>query len=45
MASEPHMLDEGPAPSARYDVDLTPWIDSPSVRERIDYVREVRSDE
>jgi len=45
IESEPHMLDEGPAPSAWYDVDLTPWIDSPSVRERIDYVREVRNDE
>ena len=45
MASEPHMLDEGPAPSAWYDVDLTPWLDSPSVREIVDHVREVRRDE
>jgi len=44
MASEPHMLDEGPAPSAWYDVDLTPWLDSPSVREIVDHVREVRGD-
>jgi LmbE family N-acetylglucosaminyl deacetylase len=43
MASEPHMLDEGPAPSAWYDVDLTPWLDSPSVREMVDFVREVRT--
>jgi LmbE family N-acetylglucosaminyl deacetylase len=45
MASEPHLLDEGPAPSAWYDVDLTPWLDALSVREIVDHVREVRSHE
>jgi LmbE family N-acetylglucosaminyl deacetylase len=42
MASEPHMLDEGPFPDAGFDVDLTPWLESPSVRELIGHVREKR---
>ncbi len=44
MASEPHFLDQGPEPSALYDVDLTPWLDSPSVHELVGYIREVRED-
>ena len=42
MASEPHHLDEGPEPTALYDVDLTPWLDSPTVHEMVGYIREVR---
>ena len=42
MASEPHSLDQGPEPSALYDVDLTPWLDSPTAHELVGYIREVR---
>jgi LmbE family N-acetylglucosaminyl deacetylase len=45
MASEPHQLDQGPEPTAQYDYDLTPWLDSPSVHELIGYIREVREEE
>ena len=44
MASEPHFLDEGPEPTTTYDVDLTPWLDAPSVHELVGYIREVRGD-
>jgi hypothetical protein len=44
MASEPHFLDQGPEPAARYDVDLHPWLDAPSVHELVGYIREVRED-
>ncbi len=44
MAAEAHTLDAGPAPSALYDVDLTPWLDASSVHELIGYIREVRED-
>ncbi len=44
MASEPHSLDQGPEPTTLYDVDLTPWLDSPSVHELVGYIREVRDD-
>ena len=44
MASEPHFLDQGPEPTTIYDVDLTPWLDSPSVHELVGYIREVRGD-
>jgi hypothetical protein len=44
MASEPHFLDQGPEPSARYDVDLHPWLDAPSVHELVGYIREVREE-
>ena len=40
-ASEPHTLDEGPEPTDAYDLDLTPWLDSPSVHEMVGYIREV----
>jgi LmbE family N-acetylglucosaminyl deacetylase len=42
MASEPHLLDEGPFPDAGFDVDLTPWLEAPSVRELVGRIREVR---
>ena len=44
MASEPHFLDQGPEPGALYDVDLTPWLDSPTARELVGYIREVREE-
>ena len=44
MASEPHFLDQGPEPTTKYHVDLTPWLDSPSVHELVGYIREVRGD-
>jgi LmbE family N-acetylglucosaminyl deacetylase len=43
MASEPHHLDLGPAPSAPYNVDLTPWLDAPTAHEMVGYIREVRA--
>jgi LmbE family N-acetylglucosaminyl deacetylase len=44
MACEPHQLDEGPFRDVSYDLDLTPWLDSPSVHELVGYIREVRKD-
>ncbi len=44
MASEPHFLDQGPEPTTMYDVDLTAWLDSPSVHELVGYIREVREE-
>jgi hypothetical protein len=44
MASEPHFLDQGPEPSALYDRDLTPWLESPSVHELVGRIREVREE-
>jgi len=44
-ASEPHSLDEGPEPNEAYDVDLTPWLDAPSMHELVGYIREVRDGE
>ena len=42
MACEAHRLDEGPEPETLYDLDLTPWLDAPSVHQLIGYIREVR---
>ncbi len=44
MASEPHLLDEGPFPDSGFHLDLTPWLESPSVHELIGRIREVRED-
>jgi LmbE family N-acetylglucosaminyl deacetylase len=44
MASEPHQLDEGPEPDAGFDLDLTPWVTSPSVHELVGWIREVETD-
>jgi LmbE family N-acetylglucosaminyl deacetylase len=44
MASEPHHLDQGPEPAASYHVDLTPWLDAPTVHEVVGYIREVRDE-
>ena len=43
VASRPHTLDEGREPaSASSSVDLTPWLDSPTVHELVGYIGEVR---
>jgi hypothetical protein len=44
MASEAHLLDQGPEPSALYDVDLTAWLDSPTAHEMVGYIREVQDE-
>jgi hypothetical protein len=41
MASEPHQLDEGPSPEARFDLDLTPWVTAPSAHQLVGWNREV----
>ncbi len=41
VASKPHTLDEGREPGATSSVDLTPWLDSPSVHELIGRIPEV----
>jgi LmbE family N-acetylglucosaminyl deacetylase len=41
MASEPHHLDEGPSPTTQFDLDLTPWIEAPSMHEMVGRIREV----
>ena len=33
-----------PSPQLAYDVDLTAWLDSPSVHELVGYIREVRGE-
>jgi LmbE family N-acetylglucosaminyl deacetylase len=40
LASDPHALDEGSS-VADFRIDLSPWIDSPTVHERVGYIREV----
>jgi LmbE family N-acetylglucosaminyl deacetylase len=40
MASDPHALDEGSS-EAEFRFDLSPWVDSPTVHERVGYIREV----
>ncbi len=40
MASEPHALDEGPEPSGAWRLDLTAWLEAPSVREILGPIRE-----
>jgi LmbE family N-acetylglucosaminyl deacetylase len=41
MASAAHGLDEGPLPDARFDVDLTSWVESPSVHQLVGPIAEV----
>jgi LmbE family N-acetylglucosaminyl deacetylase len=41
MASEAHRLDDGPLSDARSDVDLTAWVESPSVHQLVGPIREV----
>jgi hypothetical protein len=45
MASEAHRLDDGPVPDARVDVDLTAWVESPSVHQLVGAIREVVGDD
>jgi LmbE family N-acetylglucosaminyl deacetylase len=45
MASEAHHLDDGPVRDARADVDLTAWIESPSVHQLVGAIREVAGDD
>jgi LmbE family N-acetylglucosaminyl deacetylase len=40
MASDPHALDEGSS-EAGFGIDLSGWVDSPTVHERLGYIREV----
>ena len=44
MACEPHQLDEGPFRDASFDLDLTAWLQAPSVHEMIGRIRELRGD-
>jgi LmbE family N-acetylglucosaminyl deacetylase len=44
MASEPHQLDQGPAPDARFDLDLTPWVTSLSAHQLVGWIHEVEED-
>jgi LmbE family N-acetylglucosaminyl deacetylase len=41
MASEAHHLDEGPASDADFDLDLSAWLEGPSVHELVGRIREV----
>jgi LmbE family N-acetylglucosaminyl deacetylase len=41
MASEAHLLDEGPLPEVLFGVDLTAWVESPSVHQLVGPIREV----
>jgi hypothetical protein len=41
LASEGHHLDEGPLEDTRFDVDLTAWVESPSVHDVVGPIREV----
>jgi LmbE family N-acetylglucosaminyl deacetylase len=45
MASEPHLLDDGPLSDEWVDVDLTAWIESPSVHQLVAPIREVHDDD
>ena len=40
MASQPHTLDEG-SPSHAFTVDLSAWVESPSVHQLVGHIREV----
>jgi LmbE family N-acetylglucosaminyl deacetylase len=44
MASEPHQLDEGPSPEGSFTVDLSAWVESPSVHQLVGFIREARAD-
>jgi len=42
MASQAHHLDEGPLPEFQFGLDLTAWLESPSVHQVVGPIREVR---
>jgi hypothetical protein len=45
MASEAHQLDEGPLPEVLFGLDLTAWVESPSVHQVVGPIREVGDEE
>ncbi len=45
MASESHLLDEGGGPDSRFETDLTPWLESPSVHQLVGFIPEVEAPE
>jgi LmbE family N-acetylglucosaminyl deacetylase len=45
MASEAHLLDEGPLSDAQFDLDLTAWVEAPSVRQTVGPIREMPTDD
>ncbi len=44
MASEPHGLDEGPAPESRFSLDLSAWVRSPSAHQLVGPIPEVHAE-
>jgi LmbE family N-acetylglucosaminyl deacetylase len=40
-ASSPHLLDEGPEPADQFSLDLSAWLDAPSVHELVGWIAEV----
>jgi LmbE family N-acetylglucosaminyl deacetylase len=45
MASRAHHLDEGPLPDEQFTLDLTAWVESPSVHGLVDPIPEVRRED
>ena len=45
MAAEAHHLDEGPLSDVQFDVDLSAWVESPSVHQLVGPIREVGGQE
>jgi LmbE family N-acetylglucosaminyl deacetylase len=45
MASEAHHLDEGPLLDEQFNLDLTAWMEAPSVHQLVGPIREVRGEE
>jgi LmbE family N-acetylglucosaminyl deacetylase len=45
MASEAHQLDEGPLPEVQFGLDLTAWLESPSVHQIVGPIREVHDED
>jgi LmbE family N-acetylglucosaminyl deacetylase len=43
MAAPPHQLDEGPEPDGAFDLDLTAWLEAPSVHQLVGWIREVNA--
>ncbi|HEY2214381.1 MAG TPA: hypothetical protein VGH31_04935, partial [Acidimicrobiales bacterium] len=41
MASQPHHLDEGPAHTDQFDLDLSAWLNGPSVHDLVGWIREI----
>jgi LmbE family N-acetylglucosaminyl deacetylase len=44
MASQAHQLDEGPLPEVQFGLDLTAWLESPSVHQVVGPIPEVRAE-